>query len=225
MGEWLAGDVDTVQMWDAEYCPDPVPAGPPACMVYIGGSSAGHVWDAAELARVEHLARLPVWVPTPGVDDPRASAAACLARLRELGVPTFAQVGYHPRIMVDLETGREPDWPWLSVFRSRLHAAGYYTCPYCDLSVLLAANSYQPCAGFVVANPSTPPVPHLYRHPAVVGTQYAFDVRTPGGPVDLSMITTDLLGVLWAPTVTPPAPTPGQQAASALAGALGTPRV
>src|SRR5258708_8027882 len=109
---WVPGEIDTAEMFDAAFCPAPVPAGFPACMVYAGGSSASHPWTARELALVAHLPRLPVWVPTPGTDNPRQAGLTFVAWLAANKVPAVAPKGEHTPGMWDLETGRVPYPRW-----------------------------------------------------------------------------------------------------------------
>lgn len=186
---------DLVIVWDAEFCPDPIPDNLAACMIYIGGSSAAHVWDADELARVAHLPRLPIWVPTPGQENPRHVAALADRRMTELGIPRgLTGDGDKAGLMWDMETGKEPDPRWLELAADRLTRRGRANLPYGSPDTVFA---YEDRAGYVVATDSGAPNP--YPHPDVLGTQYAFDVPTPGGLVDLSVFTKDSLRYFWQP--------------------------
>lgn len=180
--------------FDAAFCPDPVPADLPVpfqpwtvpvewCEFYMGGSSATRQdgWDDAEMGRVEHLPKLPVWVPTPGFENPRQSALGCLAALRRYGVPAFAEP--YRMVMWDLETGREPDAAWLDVARSVMLGHGYDTMPYGSTSWIFG---YQPYSGYMVADPTGRP--HMYVHPGVAGTQYQWGVSVRGGVVDADLL-------------------------------------
>jgi hypothetical protein len=174
--------------FDAAECPDPVPQEINGmrvawCEVYIGGSSAFRTWTDAEIARVAHLPKLPVWVPTPGSDNPRQAAGACLTALRAHGVPAFASP--YRAVMVDLETGIEPDPGWLGLFRDRILAGGYDTMPYGSTAWIFGYPKY---TGYIVADYTGKPV--LYPHPGVAGTQYAAEVPVPGGTVDLDVLDT-----------------------------------
>lgn len=183
--------------FDAAFCPNPVPAsidGLPVewCEVYIGGSSAErrNGWSAAELVRVEHLPKLPVWVPTPGADNPNQSASACLNALRAFRVPAFASPWR--AVMVDLETGaaaHSADQAWLAQFRARIEAGGFDTMPYASVSLVCG---YQPYIGRLGAcwdgsqdlgRCGAELVPC-----ALVGKQYAAEVPLGGGPVDLDVL-------------------------------------
>lgn len=192
---WVEGQIDTVLMFDASHCPSPVPQGYAACMGYAGGSSAAHEWTPDEWARVAHLPRLPVWVPTPGRDNPRQAALAFARRLTELGVPRADQQGgRHVRCLWDMETGTEPDPGWLDIAADVLHARGYFSLSYGSTSWAFGQTRR---AGYFPADPTG--VPHLYDHDNVVGTQFRWGVLTDGGIIDESLITTDLLPNLWMP--------------------------
>src|SRR5215472_7517315 len=156
MIEWVPGLVPVVKGFDAAHCPDPVPAGYEWCMVYAGGTSATHAWEQAELALVRHLPRLPVWVPTPGSDDPVNAAQLFVAWLKAHNVPPV-RGGEHTRVMWDMETGREPDPEWLKKAASVLALAGYFNLVYGSIDTLFG----QPArSGYVVANPTN--VLHMY---------------------------------------------------------------
>lgn len=199
--------LETALGFDAAWPPNPAPndyGGRPItwCEVYIGGSSAAHVWTAPELALVTHLAKLPVWVPTPGVDNPGQSARACLNALRSFGVPGFADPWR--AVLIDLETGASSppnaDPAWLATFRSRIEAGGYDTMVYASMSVVCAYPAYTgrlgacwdgspgfTCNGEALAC-------------SIVGKQYAAEVRVPGGFVDLDVLDSSILPHLWPPT-------------------------
>lgn len=186
-----------VQGFDAAFCPDPVPDvvdGAPVawCEFYMGGSSAlrRDGWDAAEMDRVEHLPKLPVWVPTPGVDNPRQSAIGCVQALRRYGVPAYARP--YKAVMWDLETGTEPDAAWLAIARGYLLGAGYDSLVYGSPSWVFGYPSY---SGYVVADPTGRP--HMYVHPGVAGTQYQFAVDVTGGQVDLDLLDETMMPHLY----------------------------
>lgn len=192
---WTQGYVEVLPVFDAEHCPDPLPADFRACLVYAGGSSAAHAWDQAELDRVAHLPRLPVWVPTPGHDAPLAAADQFLAWLAAHNVPSTGQNGGQPvHVMWDMETGQEPDAHWLNRAADRLAEHGYWNLVYGSTSTLFG----QPARdGYIVANPTG--APHMFAHPQVKGTQYAFNVKTAGGAIDESLFTVELVHQLWMP--------------------------
>lgn len=198
--------------FDAARCPDPVPVtigGEQVrwCEVYIGGSSAFHVWDEVERDRVDHLPKLPVWVPTPGVDNPYHAAMACLEALRAAGVPGYAKP--YRAVMVDLETGSadpslgRADPGWLAAFRSRIIAGGYDTMPYASASVVFRYPAY---TGRVMAcwDGSQQFTCNGEQLPGtVVAKQYVAEVQVPGGFVDLNVMglaSLPHLG-LWTPAI------------------------
>jgi hypothetical protein len=188
--------------WDAAFCPDPPPAeinGERMSYAgfYLGGSSAYHVWNAGErqlLAR-SGLRAMPIWVPTPGSDNPRQVAIAAAAALDGLRFKPFNRPWFRP-LMWDLETGIEPDPGWVSVAAATLHARGYD-------SILYGS----PAASHIFAEPLGPGwsaylvafydgIPQLYPHPHVIGKQYAANVNVPGGQVDLNVVDASLLAHL-----------------------------
>ncbi len=197
---WLRGYVQVIKAFDAENCPNPVPAGFGACMVYAGGSSAAHAWTEQELALVAHLPRLPVWVPTPGVDDPLQAAAGFAAWLKAHQVPALNRAGEHTRVMWDLETGREPDPQWLNRAADHLgQLAGVWNLVYGSVSTLFGQPQR---AGYVVADFPQPPAAgqlHLYQRPGVVATQYSAEVPVPGGVIDEDVFTAELARQIWLP--------------------------
>lgn len=192
---WLSGYVEVDPGFDAAHCPDPVPSGYKWAMVYAGGSSATHAWDEAELHRVNQLPRLPVWVPTPGRDDPLKAADAFLAWLTAHHVPPISAAPHRPvHVMWDMETGKEPDAAWLNKAADRVAAHGYWNLVYGSISTLFG----QPArSGYIVANPTNQP--HMYPHAGARGTQWAEDVKVPGGLIDQDVLDRFLVGQLWMP--------------------------
>jgi len=180
--------MSTVNGWDAAYCPDPIPEGYTYAKVYIGGSSAYRVWTAAERARVSSMRVMPIWVPTPGTDNPRQVAIQAADVLKSIGVPAFERP--FRALMWDLETGREPDPGWLTTAANTMASLGYDNLIYgsVDGSGLF---SYPQRLGYVVPDPTGEP--HMYNHAGVVETQYAQNVSVPGGQVDLDMLDDSIL--------------------------------
>lgn len=191
-----AESLGLVPGFDAAFCPDPVPLGYQWCEVYAGGSSATRQngWTDAELARVAHLPRLVVWVPTPGFDNPRQSALGFLNWLWAHGVPDTNAEGEHTRVMWDLETGREPDAGWLNTAANVLSAHGDWNVLYGSTSWLFG---YPVRSGYCVADPTG--FPHMYPHPGVVLTQWNWGKRVPGGVIDEDLATADLVSKMWQP--------------------------
>jgi len=169
-------------------------------MVYAGGSSAAHEWTSSELALVKHLPRLPVWVPTPGSEDPAKAASGFAEWLRGHHVPPVNRYGEHMRVMWDLETGKEPDPQWLKRAADHLQKqTGMWNVVYGSISTLFG----QPArSGYIVANFPSPPAvgqAHLYQRPNVVGTQYSAEVPVPGGVIDENVFTAELVHQIWQP--------------------------
>jgi hypothetical protein len=174
--------------WDAAFCPDPAPDqddGYSWCEVYIGGSSATRRtgWNVTERARVADLPKLPVWVPTPGRDNPRQSALDCLYALRIFGVPAWATPWR--AVMWDMETGTLPDPAWFKVAHGVMMAAGYGTVSYGSQGWAFGEPNY---LGMIIADPDGTPDfrPLRAAHPdaLIVGKQYKWQVDTPGGVID-----------------------------------------
>src|SRR5260370_10121834 len=129
--------------WDAAFCPDPLPgAGFQFAGAYLGGSSALRVWPDDELARVAHMLVLPIWVPTPFLDNPRQTAIQAAHRLAQVGVPHHARP--FRAMMLDLETITNP--AWVNAFAGRLASLGFDTIPYGS-------------SGDIFLNPRRPPYP------------------------------------------------------------------
>jgi hypothetical protein len=169
----------TVRGWDAAFCPDPLPdAGFAFAGAYIGGSSAFRVWPDSELARVAHMPVLPIWVPTPALDNPRQTAMQAAHRMAQVGVPHHARP--FRAMMLDLETVIAP--VWVGMFAERFASLGYDTIVYGSAGSLF----HNPRrTGYAVADPTGHP--HMYPHPGTIITQYQFDVQLAGGVVDLDL--------------------------------------
>jgi hypothetical protein len=184
--------------WDAAFCPDPAPTEINGRRMsyagfYLGGSSAFHVWSDAERRRLDaaHLKAMPIWVPTPGSDNPRQVALAAASAMQSVGIPNHATPWRV--LMWDLETGTEPDPPWLNIAADTLASRGYGSLVYGSPGGS-GLFSYAPRSGYVVA--SFDGQPSLYNHPNVVGKQYAANVAVPGGEVDLDVVASSLLAHL-----------------------------
>lgn len=184
-----------LQGFDARLCPDPVPDGMAFVMPYIGGSSASHVWTGAELARVAHLPRLPIWVPTPGTDNPRQAALGAVSVMRSLGIPPGPRLCHEQcALLWDMETGTEPDPRWYNTAADVLWSHGYANVGYAspDVAAHLPIRS-----GLIVARPGTPPA--VGPMAGEIGTQYRWGERTPGGTIDLDVLRESALRLLWLP--------------------------
>jgi hypothetical protein len=188
--------------WDAAFCPDPVPTEINGRRMsyggfYLGGSSAFHVWSDAERRRLNasRLKCMPIWVPTPGTDNPRQVALAAAAAMGSVGIPNHATPW---RVLLwDLETGTEPDPPWLNIAADTLASRGYGSLVYGSPGGS-GLFSYAPRSGYLVA--SFDGTPSLYQHPNVVGKQYQANVTVTGGEVDLDVVTPSVLDHLGSIT-------------------------
>ena len=187
-----------VHGWDAAECPDPVPAqigGRDIAYAagYLGGSSAFRAWTTPEWQRASAAYRhvMPIWVPTPGVDNPRQAGLAAVAALRAHGVPENARPWRV--LMWDLETGIEPSPGWLTTAANTIEAHGYASLVYGspEGSHVL---SYPRRTGYVVADYDERPT--LYPAPGVVAKQYQPNVAVPGGVVDLDVMEETMLAHL-----------------------------
>jgi hypothetical protein len=187
-----------VNGWDAAFCPNPVPtvingrrmayAG-----FYLGGSSAYRTWTDDERRRLaaSRLRAMPIWVPTPGYENPRQVGLQAVAALKAVGIPAHATP--FRAMMWDLETGIEPDSQWLTIAANTLASNGYdnlvYGSP--DGSHIF---SEPPRLGYIVAYYDGRP--SLYPHPGAVGKQYQANVSVPGGQVDLDVLESTILAHL-----------------------------
>jgi hypothetical protein len=181
--------------FDSAFCPDPVPDGYRWCMAYAGGSSALHAWTAAELRRTRHLPRLAAWVPTPGSDNPRQAAIGFRQWLGDHGVPpAHENGGKHVRVLWDLETGVEPDPRWVNIACGHLHSAGYFNWIYGSPGWIFGQPQR---AGYLVADPDGQAT--LYPHTGVIGKQYKWNIRVPGGVIDEDVLLASLVPRLWQP--------------------------
>lgn len=193
--DWLEAMVAVATMFDAEFCPDPIPVGYQAALVYAGGSSAAHPWEPSELALVAHLPRLPTWVPTPGQDDPVAAAEAFLTWLADHGVPAVRPgTDVHQLVMWDMETGQDTNARWLKQAADRMAKEGYFNLVYGSISTLF---QLPPRSGYMVANPTNEA--HMYLRPDVAGTQWTFNKPTTGGKIDIWALLREIVHQFWQP--------------------------
>jgi hypothetical protein len=181
--------------WDASSCPSPPPTEIGGKRMsyggfYLGGSSAFRVWTDQER---RHLAAsglkcMPIWVPTPGSENPRQVALAAVSAMGAVGIPHHATPWRV--LMWDFETGVEPDPPWLNIAADTMASRGYGSLVYGSPGGS-GLFSYAARSGYMVADYDG--VAALYPHPNVVGKQYQANVTVPGGEVDLDVIDSSLL--------------------------------
>jgi hypothetical protein len=191
-----------VNGWDAAFCPDPVPTHINGRAMsfggfYLGGSSAFHVWSDQERRRLSasRLRCLPIWVPTPGSDNPRQVALAAAQAMHDVGIPNHATPWRV--LMWDFETGVEPDPPWLNVAADTLAARGYGSLVYGSPGSS-GLFSYAARSGYMVALYDGNAT--LYPHPGAVGKQYQQNVTVPGGEVDLDVMEETMMAHLGSVT-------------------------
>lgn len=169
-----------VQLYDAAYPPESDPSGIDGCEVYIGGN-ADHTWTDAELAEQHSRYRLPVWCYARG-RNARDDADAVNRWLDQHRVPT------HRAVMLDMETSVDADY--VKAFDVELDGPLWL---YGSIDTLFANPEAD---GWFVANPTG--YAHLYAHPGVVGTQYAWaQLNQTRGPYDLDLIAADSVQLLW----------------------------
>jgi len=191
-----------VNGWDAAYCPDPAPTNINGRRMayagfYLGGSSAFRTWTDGERRRLaaSRLRAMPIWVPTPGSENPRQVALQAIDALKAVRIPPHATP--FRAMMWDLETGLEPDSQWLTIAANTLAFYGYdnlvYGSP--DGSQIF---SEPPRLGYIVAFYDGRP--SLYPHPGAVGKQYQANVSVPGGQVDLNVLDSSILAHLGSVT-------------------------
>lgn len=158
---------------DAARAPEHFPARCQGFMVYAGGA-AEHVWTDAEIhaAALHYEEAVPVWVYAQGRDG-KADGIAFDAWLKA------HFVGQTALVLLDMET--DVDLPYVQAFEQQL------TNPldlYGSTSTLFNNPEVD---GWWPADPTGSP--HLYAHPNVDGTQYAwYGLQQTTGPWDLSLV-------------------------------------
>jgi hypothetical protein len=196
---WVPGLVHCAQSFDAAHCPDPAPTGYEGALVYAGGSSAAHAWTRQEIARAAAVVKwlLPTWVPTPGTDNPKAAGTEFVNWLNNHKVPDSTKAGHQVHLLWDLETGVEPDPPWVNAACKVTADAGWYNLIYGSVSWLFQQPER---SGYWVAGfpaPGNPQPPYMYRHINVKATQYAANVKVKGGVIDKSLVSVELANQMW----------------------------
>jgi hypothetical protein len=187
-----------VNGWDAAFCPDPVPTEINGRRMsyagfYLGGSSAFRTWsdDERQQLSASGLQAMPIWVPTPGFENPRQVALQASAALKAVGIPPYAKP--YRALMWDLETGIEPDSQWMTVAANTLVSHGYDSLVYGSPDGSQIFSEPQRL-GYIVAYYDGRP--SLYPHPGAVGKQYQANVSVPGGEVDLDVLEGSILAHL-----------------------------
>jgi hypothetical protein len=128
---------------------------------YFGGAGAFHVWQPADWTHFKNNYKIPTWVAPVGAKSGSEDANKAVTALRSLGVPP-GKVN-----MLDMEEMK--DDTYVTAYGNGLHAAGYKTWVYGSTFNLFRN---PPLNGYAVADPTG--ILHMYNHPAVRMTQYAF---------------------------------------------------
>ena len=126
---------------------------------YFGGPNALHTWTAADWARFKSHPKIPMWVGGMAGEPEGFNA---LQALYDLHVPPGVGV------ILDLET--RVDRTYVTHFGAVLQWAGFKVWPYGSTSTLFQNPMLN---GYAVADPTG--VEHMYPHPGVRITQYAFE--------------------------------------------------
>jgi hypothetical protein len=166
--------------FDAAFCPNPVPTESEFDVVefYAGGTSAFHIWTPAERSLIKGRLTLPIWVPTPGLDNPTQVAEGIAATLKSLGIPSHATP--YRAVMLDMETSTDAEF--ITLCCNKLASFGYDSYIYGSAGSVFNLPSR---SGYIVADPTG--IAHIYDHPDVIGTQYAWGVNLVGGQVDADL--------------------------------------
>jgi len=125
---------------------------------YFGGPNAYHVWSPQDWAIYKDNLKIPIWV---GGLEGEAEGWAALQALYALRVPSGKV------IVLDLET--RIDKTYVDAFGGVLQWAGFKVWPYGSTSSIFGNPQLN---GYAVADPTG--VEHMYPHPGVRMTQYAF---------------------------------------------------
>lgn len=128
---------------------------------YFGGPRAFNVWTPDQWFAFRGQPKIPMWVAGTGPKNGTDDGTAAVRALRALGVPRGKVT------LVDMETGK--DRTYLEAYGDELKAAGYKTWVYGSVSTLFGNPQLN---GYAVADPTG--VMHMYPHPGVRMTQWAF---------------------------------------------------
>jgi hypothetical protein len=132
---------------------------PPRVVIgYLGGPDAYHTWSEADWIQYKDNPKIPTWV---GGMDGTGEGWQALQALYHLGVPRGKVV------MLDLET--RIDKTYVTAFGAVLQWAGFLVWPYGSTSTIFQNPQLN---GYAVADPTG--TEHMYPHPGVRMTQYAF---------------------------------------------------
>lgn len=138
--------------------PQNLKGNPGIILGYFGGPNAFNVWPQSAWGDFRDNYKIPIWV---GGDGGSPEASEAVTALRGLGVPVGKV------ILLDMEARK--DITYVDNFYRGLYAAGYKVWVYGSIDNVFRNPQ---CNGYAVADPTG--VPHMYPHPGVRMTQYAF---------------------------------------------------
>lgn len=173
--------------FDAAFPPELAPAGCGFALGYIGTVGPDrldrdeHVWTLQEWQRFAHLRQFPCWV-TDFSKSPVASAVDAVELARALGWRSI----YGRALVYDTEA--LVDRAWCVEFEYEIRAHGFEAVNYGSASVVAQNGS----ALLWIAKWDGDP--QLEGGQSVEAHQYAANVGVPGGTVDFSVMSPQLLG-------------------------------
>lgn len=129
-----------------------------AVLGYLGGPSVYHTWSLQDWKGYPRNPKIPIWV---GGQDGSGEGWAALQALWLLGVPSGKVV------VLDLE--ERVHRTYVDAFGGVLRWAGFKVWPYGSTGTIFANPQLN---GYAVADPTG--VQHMYPHPGVRLTQWAF---------------------------------------------------
>lgn len=127
---------------------------------YLDSPWAFHAWSADDWQRFPSKPKFPYWLATP---DALVDAEQIISQMSALGIPLGCPVG------LDMQTRVDPLYVH-EVF-SKVRSHGYRMLVYGSSGTVFGNPE---CNGYVVASPTG--FPHMYAHPGVMATQYAFNL-------------------------------------------------
>lgn len=128
---------------------------------YFGGAGAFNVWAPPQWDQFRGQPKIPMWVPPTGPKNGTVDGTTAVRALRALGVPRGKVT------LVDMETMK--DRSYLDNYGHELQSAGYKVWVYGSVSSLFGNPQLN---GYAVADPTG--IMHMYPHPGVRMTQWAF---------------------------------------------------
>jgi hypothetical protein len=132
---------------------------------YFGGAGAFNIWAPNDWLPFRGQPKIPIWVPPTGNKNGTIDGTSAVRLLRQLGVPRGKVV------LLDMET--MVDRSYVTAFGRELQDAGYKVWVYGSTSTLFKNPQLN---GYAVADPTG--ILHMYPHPGVRMTQWAFGPAT-----------------------------------------------